>query len=146
VLEVSKQVETLAERMLADAHDLVRCGWCQGTSAVDEMGRAIEPTSAFARRWSAPGALERAWRRMPENGDVVLEAFERANLALAAAVRQIPQEWNDSHERTCDEVLGALARAQDFVRVADGDSPVDDLLDSVGRYDAVPGLLFDGSP
>ena len=145
MLEVSKQVEALAERMLADAYDLVRSGWCQGTSAVDEMGRALEPSSAFARRWSAPGALERVWRRMPENGDLALEAFERANLALAAAVRQVPQEWNDGRERTCEEVLGALARAQDFVRVADENSLVDDLLDSVGRYDAVPGLLFDGS-
>jgi hypothetical protein len=145
VLEASKQVEKLAEQMLADAYELVLSGWCQGTSAEDEMGRAIEPSSAFARRWSAPGALERVWRRMPENGDVVLEAFERANLALAAAVGHVPQDWNDGAGRTCAEVLDALMAAQEIVRPADDTSLADDLLDSLGRYDTVPGLLFDGT-
>lgn len=144
MLEASKQVERLAEQMLADAYELIWSGWCQGTAAADEMGRAIEPSSAFARRWSAPGALERVWRRTPEDGDVVIEAFERANLALAAAIRAVPQEWNDAIGRTCAEVLDALAKARRLVRPADEMSLVDDLLHSVGRYDTVPGLLSDG--
>jgi len=128
VLEASKQVERLAEQMLADAYELVSSGWCQGTSAADEMGRAIEPSSAFARRWSAPGALERVCRRTPEAGDVVLEAFERANLALAAAMGEVPQKWNDALGRTYVEVLDALAQAQRIVQPADETSLVDDPL------------------
>ena len=144
MLEASKQVERLAEQMLADAYELVLSGWCQGTAAADEMGRAIEPSSAFARRWSAPGALERVWRRTPDDGDVALEAFERANLALAAAIQEVPQKWNDAGGRTCAEVLEALAKARRLVEPVDETSLVDELLDSVGRYDGVPGLLFEG--
>jgi hypothetical protein len=144
VLEASKKVERLAEQMLADAYELVLSGWCQGTAAADEMGRAVEPSSAFARRWSAPGALERVWRRTPEDGDVVLEAFERANLALAAAIRDVPQKWNDAFGRTCAEVLEALAKARGLVEPVEETSLVDELLDGVGRYETLPGLLLEG--
>ena len=40
-----------------------------------------------------------------------LEAFQRANLALSAAVRGVPQEWNDAEERTLAQALDALAEA-----------------------------------
>jgi hypothetical protein len=71
-LEVSRNAETLAEQMLDEAYELVLSGWCQGAGAEDEMGRPIEPSSAFARRWSAAGALERVWRRSPDDPDVGL--------------------------------------------------------------------------
>jgi hypothetical protein len=146
-LEVSRNAEALAERMLADAYELVVIGWCQGSSAQDEMGRAIEPSSAFARRWSAAGALERVWRRGFDDPDVALDAFERANLALAAAVKDVPQSWNDAAGRTSDHVLEALLDAMNLVRAVSGEptSPVDDLLDDLDRSEAVPGYLFEGS-
>jgi hypothetical protein len=147
VLEVSKQVEALAEQMLADAYELVLGGWCQGASAEDELGRAIEPSSAFARRWSAVGALERVWRRMPGEGDVTLEAFERANLALAGAIKDGPQRWNDAEGRSCGEVLGALEYARRLVRVEERRPPelVEDLLDEVDRPTPEPAHLFETS-
>jgi len=108
-LGVSRDVVATAENMLADAYELVLSGWCQGTSAQDEGGRSIEPSSAFARRWSAPGALERVWRRGDDGNGSLVEAYERASLALTAAVRDVPQRWNDVADRRLDEVLDALA-------------------------------------
>jgi hypothetical protein len=147
VLEVSKQVEAVAEQMLADAYELVLGGWCQGSSARDEMGRAIEPSSAFARRWSAAGALERVWRRSPEEGDLALEAFERANLALAAAIRDVPQRWNDGHGRSCAEVLAALEDARRLLYAPGEASPslVEDLLNDLDRNATMPGYIFESS-
>lgn len=147
MLEVSRNAEALAERMLADAYELVVSGWCQGSSAQDEMGRAIEPSSAFARRWSAAGALERVWRRGLDGGDAALDAFERANLALAAAVRDVPQRWNDAPERTSGEALNALQEAMRLVRRRSEAPPslVEDLLDDLDGYEAIPGFLFESS-
>jgi hypothetical protein len=144
VLEVSIDTEALAERMLSDACELVMSGWCQGMSAQDEMGRAIEPSSAFARSWSAAGALERVWRRTLVGDDVSLEAFERANLALAAAVKDAPQRWNDAPERTRAQVLEALIEAPRFLSAGTRapHSLVDDLLDDLDRYQDSPAYLF----
>jgi len=114
VLEVSKNAEAAAEQMLSDAYELVLSGWCQGMSAQDEMGRAIEPSSAFARSWSAAGALERVWRRADED-ELSLEAFERANLAFAAVVKESPQRWNDAPGRTRSQVLEALLDASSLL-------------------------------
>jgi hypothetical protein len=144
-LEVSGDVEELAEQMLSEAYELVVSGWCQGAGAQDEMGRPIEPSSAFARRWSAAGALERVWRRAAGDEDEALEAFERANLALAAAVKDVPQRWNDQAERTHDEVLVALRDSHRFLD-ARPHAPlavVEDLLDSFDRYHAIPGFIFE---
>src|ERR671932_2472345 len=108
MLEGSTTGAVFAERMLADAYELVLSGWCQGVSAEDELGRAIEPSSAFARKWSLSGALERIWRRGVGDPDAALDAFERANLAIAASVKDVPQRWNDALDRTRDDVLDAL--------------------------------------
>jgi hypothetical protein len=144
-LEVSRNAQELAERMLHDAHELVVSGWCQGAGARDEMGRPIEPSSAFARRWSASGALERVWRRDDGDPDVSLEAFERASLALAAAVKDVPQGWNDEPARTHDEVLVALLDAQQFLNAPSREplALVEDLLDALDRYDTIPGFIFE---
>jgi hypothetical protein len=115
-LGVSRDVVATAECMLADAYELVLSGWCQGTTAQDEGGRTVEPSSAFARRWSAPGALERVWRRAVDGEEAALDAYERASLALAATIRDVPQRWNDEGGRRVDEVLDALAGALDHLR------------------------------
>ena len=121
----------VAETLLADAYEYVLNGWCQGADAVDESGRPIEPASAFARRWSAMGALERAWRRSGEEEGVARQAFERARLALTAAVNEMPQAWNDRPERHHSEVLSALAEALQLVDAAQkrtAPEPVEGLL------------------
>jgi hypothetical protein len=146
-LEVSRNVEALAQRMLADAYELVMSGWCQGTSAQDEMGRAIEPSSAFARCWSVPGALERVWRRAVDDGDLALEAFERANLALAAAVKDVPQRWNDAVGRTSEDALEAFEEAIRLVgeRTEAPLALVEDLLDDLDPYGTIPDQVFESS-
>jgi hypothetical protein len=101
----------LVEEMLELAYEFVREGWCQGAAARDAAGRPVSPASAFASRWSAAGALERAWARHEDPYGVALDAFERANLALAAATGDVPQAWNDAAGRTLHDVLDALAEA-----------------------------------
>ena len=142
-LRVSRNVVATAESMLADAYELVLSGWCQGSAAQDAEGRSIEPSSAFARRWSAPGALERVWRRTSDGGADVLEAYQRASLALAAAVRDVPQRWNDDVDRRLDEVLDALALAVGRLRPAVSSplEPVEDFIDEAHRGD-VPDLFL----
>jgi hypothetical protein len=143
-LEVSKNVDSLAGQMLSDAYELVVSGWCQGAGAEDEMGRTIEPSSAFARRWSVAGALERVWRRGTGDPDVAIEAFERANLALSAACKGVPQQWNDEPERTQEEALVALVDAHSFLghhTVPAGFA--EQLLDAIDPYRALPTLLVD---
>jgi hypothetical protein len=144
-LEVSRNAEALAEQMLSDAYELVISGWCQGAGARDEMGRPIEPSSAFARRWSPGGALERVWRRAGGDPDEALEAFERANLALAAAIKERPERWNDSPTRTHAEVLDALVDAHRFLRLGAPEplTLVEGLLDTIDRDGAIPTLLFE---
>lgn len=130
--------------MLADAYELVLSGWCQGTSAEDEAGRGIEPSSAFARRWSAAGALERVWRREGDANGVALEAYERATLALSAAIHDAPQRWNDAANRTRDEVLEAIASAVGFLNPAPASplAAVEDYIEETHRGDG-PGLFVD---
>jgi hypothetical protein len=115
-------------------------------SAQDEMGRAIEPSSAFARAWSANGALERVWRRTALQDELALEAFERANLALAAAVGDVPAQWNDAEDCTKERVLEALSLA---ARLVDNDSEVPleaDLLDELDRYQEIPAFISQQRP
>jgi hypothetical protein len=108
----------LAEEMLADAYELVLSGWCQGASARDEFGQPTEPSSAIARRWSAPGALTRVWKRSSDPFGPAVEAFQAANLALAGVVGAVPQEWNDAEDRTQWQVLDAIALAAQEVSPA----------------------------
>jgi hypothetical protein len=110
-MEVLKQADGLAEEMLVDAYELVLSGWCQGAAARDELGEPVEPASAKARAWSAPGAIARVWERSEDRYGPALEAFQVANLALTAVVREAPQAWNDAEGRTQWEVLDAVALA-----------------------------------
>jgi hypothetical protein len=142
-LEGSRDAGVLAQQMLSGAYELILGGWCQGMSAQDELGRAIEPSSAFARRWSAPGAVERVWRRLPLGSESALTAFERANLALTAAVHDVPQRWNDALDRTKDQVLDALLQATDLVSALQEASLERDLLDDLDRYRGIPDFLFE---
>ena len=139
-MEGSRDAGVLAEQMLSSAYELILGGWCQGMSAQDELGRAIEPSSAFARSWSAPGALERVWRRMPLGDEGALPAFERANLALSAAIQDVPQRWNDAVDRTRDQVLDALVQAG-LISALRERSLEEDLLDDLERYGTVPDAL-----
>ena len=137
----SRSAESFARQMLADAFELVRSGWCQGMSAQDEIGRAIEPSSAFARAWSANGALERVWRRPAVDDELALEAFQRANLALAAAVGDVPARWNDAADCTKERVLEALSLAAQLVHTHSEAAREAGLLDEVDRYQKIPASL-----
>ncbi|MGH3029742.1 MAG: DUF6197 family protein [Gaiellaceae bacterium] len=134
--------------MLTAAYEFVRSGWCQGAAALDEYGRPIEPASAFARKWSALGALERAWRRAPEPPGLALEAVQSAKLALTAAVNDVPQAWNDSPDRHESQVLSALAEAVRLLGVPVAVPPpaLDDLLEDVDAIGPRRSLELAPSP
>jgi hypothetical protein len=116
--EVSRDATAadLAEAWLAQVYELVARGWCQGEVAVNEAGIAVEPDSRFARRWSATGALTRVWRRAAVDDVVGLHALGRANLALMAAMNEIPKTWNDAPGRRQEHVLEAILWAVSLVR------------------------------
>lgn len=149
--DVHESSTELAEEMLAEAYEYVLSGWCQGASAQDESGRPIEPASAFARRWSALGALERAWRRSPADADRARRAYERARLALIAAVNDMPQPWNDAPGRHQSEALSALAESLQLVEapaVPRAPAPVGELmadLDPIGSSWAIQDAIFEGA-
>lgn len=106
----------LAERWLADAYELVEHGWCRGATAEDELARVVDPTSEDAARWSPTGALLAVWRRSSVDEELGLRALQMANLALAAAVNDIPTAWNEAPGRRHYEVLEALLSAVSLVR------------------------------
>jgi hypothetical protein len=80
---------------------------------------------------------------MPPGVDGALTAFERANLALSAAVHDVPQRWNDALGRTKEEVLDALVHATALVSALEQASLELDLLDDLERGHAIPDYLFE---
>lgn len=102
-------VNAVVETWLEEAYELILSGWCQGASARDASGKEIEPSSAFARQWSASGAIERVWRRATIDPNVAIDAYAHAHTSFAAVVHRQPQEWNDAPGRTVREVLDAFA-------------------------------------
>jgi hypothetical protein len=70
-------------------------------------------------------------------------AFERANLALTEAVKDVPQRWNDAAERTKEEVLDALLNAAALLRAGPETSLMEDVLDDLERYQPIPTFSFE---
>jgi hypothetical protein len=101
-----------AIRLLEESGLLVARGWCQGSLAIDDDGRRVEPWSPSARRWSPLGALLRAWYESP-SADA--EAFRIAYTALANATGGRLEEWNAARWRAKRHVLNALGRARTHV-------------------------------
>jgi hypothetical protein len=98
----------MSSRMMVEARERVTVGWCQGTVAQDEDGRAVAPESSDARRWSILGALLASWNGGPV-GDL-----RQAVTSLLAATERLPLEvWNDRPGRTQTEVVSAFERAID---------------------------------
>jgi hypothetical protein len=95
----------MPEHMIV-ARERVVAGWCQGAVARDGDGRAVDPRSLDARRWSMLGALLAGW-----NGGPVADLGRAVN-SLRASTGQSPLEvWNDRPERTQQEVVAAFERA-----------------------------------
>jgi hypothetical protein len=101
-----------AERLLADAAQLIDGGWCQKALARDRNGREVEPWSHSACRWSPLGALTKVWH---ERRGVELDVFEAAYAALALATGGRPEEWNAARWRTKRHVLRAFAHAHEYL-------------------------------
>jgi hypothetical protein len=109
----------LGAHLILMAHALVQQGWCKGALALDEDGKPVDPAHHSARRWSASGALDVAWRDLTKLGhdpEALRSGFERADLALGAEMGETIAGWNDAPGRSQGEVLEAfekaLARAQ----------------------------------
>lgn len=109
------------ERLLAESASLVARGWCQGTLALDDHGRRVEPWSESATRWSPLGALLRSWYESPTPD---ADAFRLAYSALATATGGRLEEWNAARWRTHRHVLNAFGRARIRDPAARPDGPV----------------------
>jgi hypothetical protein len=116
------RVAQLAEAWLADAYDLVATGWCQDAAARDAEGRPVAADSTAACEWSVTGSLLRVLRTSEADPELALHAFQRASLALTAAVNEIPSVWNDVPRRRAEEALAALAAGISLVRQPPGTS------------------------
>jgi hypothetical protein len=101
-----------AERLLAEAAELIGSGWCQRALARDQKGREVEPWSESACRWSPLGALTRVWH---ERRGSELDVFEAAYAALALATGGRPEEWNAARWRSKRHVLRAFDRAREYL-------------------------------
>jgi hypothetical protein len=101
-----------AERLLAEAAELIAGGWSQRALARDRDGREVEPWSERACRWSPLGALTKVWH---ERRGVELEVFEAAYAALALATGGRPEEWNAARWRSKRHVLRAFVRAREYL-------------------------------
>jgi hypothetical protein len=104
-----------AELLLEDAAALIAAGWSQKALARDVDGREVEPWSDTARAWSPLGAMTKVWH---ESRGEELEVFETAYAALALATGGRPEEWNAARWRTRRHVLGAFARAREYLPAA----------------------------
>ncbi len=102
----------IAAALVLDARDLIERGWCQNSPALSGTGRAVEPTSAHARRWSALGALVAAYRSSAPHETLARSAFALARRALARRAGDLIT-WNDEPGRTRTEVLAAFQGARE---------------------------------
>jgi hypothetical protein len=100
------------EELLVRAGELVIRGWCRHGLAEDSRGREVEPWSRNAARWSPLGALTKVWLETQEER---AESFEVAYASLALATGGRLEEWNGARWRTKWHVLGAFARAREYL-------------------------------
>lgn len=105
-------------RLMAEARERVRRGWCQGAVAQDEDGRAVRPWSSEARRWSMLGALLACMDGGP------VKVLGQAVTSLHASTEQSPLEvWNDRPERTQQEVVTAFERTIESLERGEEETP-----------------------
>ena len=83
--------------VLTEAIELLKRGWCQTHSAVDEDDKVIHSKSKDAKCWCAVGAISAVTSRD--------ELFARCYSELASEVGGSLGDWNDSSERTQEDVL-----------------------------------------
>jgi hypothetical protein len=105
---VSRQPEAIgaAVAVLVRARDLIADNqhWCKRSSARGWLDIPVPVQSAFARRFCAIGAIQRAARELGL-------PFDEASAALEwQTVRPIPA-WNDDPQRTHAEVVAAFDAA-----------------------------------
>lgn len=91
--------------------DYVRKGWCQCAAATDYLGHPTTIDANDAARWCISGAIHIAYRHNPVLAQKTIYEATRALQANARELNegiQTLQRWNDSRDRTKDEVLALL--------------------------------------
>jgi hypothetical protein len=96
----------MSARLIAAALARVVSGWCRGVLAEDDERRAVRPWSPEARRWSMLGALLASW-----DGGPVKDLGDALGVLHTATDESTLEAWNDSPERTKQEVVAAFERA-----------------------------------
>ena len=117
------KLETKAHRVLVDARELLRAGWCQGSHAVGESGEGVPWRTPNARKFCAVGAILRATWMTDWDGEVeqlAIDSIQRVLMdRLEADTRRDDsslENFNDMEEMTQQEVLDLFSYV-----IGDGD-------------------------
>jgi hypothetical protein len=97
--------------ILLGARHLIEAGWCQGATATDAQGRAVDPSFPTAVMFDPLGAIERAvlnlfqgddryWVQNYYKGFYTIAAGLHTHAAIAA--------WNDDPLRRKAEILASF--------------------------------------
>lgn len=100
-----KKVNEVLER----SAELVAKGWCQGSYAKDKNGERCHFTDRRAKSFCLSGAINKITNELVGNDDYKL-AY-RVTLTLGenlSAEAEAPSSWNDSPDRTQQEVVDML--------------------------------------
>lgn len=97
--------------ILREARHLIEMGWCQGATARDADGRAIDPGLPTAIKFDPLGAIERAVLNLFQgDGRYLVQNYYKGFFAIASGLhtRAAIALWNDDPTRRKDEILARL--------------------------------------
>jgi hypothetical protein len=117
-------VDVGSVELLLHARDLVRAGWSQHADARSDEGVEVQPWQDTAVAWSLLGALVAALEERADHGsELPLHQLAAAMNELADLIEDDSlTDWNDSPERTHDDVIDTLDAAANSAaaKLADG--------------------------
>jgi hypothetical protein len=108
---------------------LIAAGWTQHADARAPDDTAVQPWESRAVRWSLLGALVAAVEHSAANrGEpTALRDLARTCILLAESVdADSLEDWNDTPDRTLDDVLDALDQAAALTTSHDHDEDTDE--------------------
>lgn len=111
---VSKDVMRNAALILSNAHSLIRTGWCQLASALDQCNQPVEPRDQTANAWSIHGAMSRVIQQ-PISPNTAEDYAWRALVSVIWDAYGVSPEWlNDRFAKDKSQILDAFEEAIDL--------------------------------
>ena len=98
----------LNSELYSKAADIIESGWTQGVYARDEDGCSVYPQKKTAKSWCLTGAL---FAVAYTTDKCISYGLIVDNLIENLALEDTPGMWNDSPDRTQEQVVTLLRRA-----------------------------------